>query len=88
MLTSAIVAVALGLPPVKDSTAMQIIRFDETQIAAHIGRYRQTETRSGKTRVQGVDRQGRSYDLTFDSAGHVEGDVGSMHVTFNVSEAA
>lgn len=88
MLISAIVAVALGLPPVKESTAMQIVRFDETSIAAEVGHYRQSVRKDGKTRVQGVDRWGRRYDLTLDSNGHVEGDVGSMHVTFNVSDAA
>lgn len=88
MLISAIVAVALGLPPVKDSSAPQIVRFDETRIAADVGRYRQTIAKDGKTRVRGVDRRGRTYDLTLDSNGHVEGEVGIMHVTYNVSDAA
>lgn len=88
MLISAIVAVALGLPPVKDSSATQIVRFDETRIAADVGRYRQTVSKGGKTRVRGVDRRGRTYDLTLDSNGHVEGEVGMMQVTFNVADAA
>ena len=88
MLISAIVAVALGLPPVKDSSATQIVRFDETRIAADVGHYRQTIGKDGKSRVRGVDRRGRPYDLTLDSNGNVEGEVGILHVTFNVSEAA
>ncbi|HSQ98840.1 MAG TPA: hypothetical protein VLM36_02880 [Sphingomicrobium sp.] len=88
MLISAIVAVALGLPPVKDSSATQIVRFDQTRIAADVGRYTQTVGKDGKTRVRGVDRRGRPYDLTLDSNGHVEGEAGMLHVTFNVAEAA
>jgi len=87
MIISAVVAVALGLTPVKESGAPQLVRIDD-RTAAAIGRYQQFTGKDGKTHVRGFDRLGRAYDLAIDSKGHVEGEVGDWHVTYDVSDAA
>ncbi|HLO21438.1 MAG TPA: hypothetical protein VK192_13195 [Sphingomicrobium sp.] len=88
MMISAIVAVALGVTPVNESTAPQLVRVDEAKIAAQIGRYRQSQGKDGKTHVRGFDRLGRSYDIAIDSKGHVTGEVGNLYVTFDVADPA
>ena len=88
MIITTVVAVALGLAPIKESKAPQLVQIDEAKIAAQIGRYTQEIGRDGKTHVRGCDRLGRTYDLAIDSKGHVQGDVGAWYVTFEVKEAA
>jgi hypothetical protein len=88
MMISAIVAVALGVTPVKESNTPQIVQVNEAKIAAQIGRYRQFLGKDGKTHVRGFDRLGRSYDLAIDSRGHVTGEVGNLYVTFDVADPA
>ena len=87
MLISAVVAVALGLTPVKESRAPQLVRVDD-KIAAQIGRYKQYTGKDGRTHVYGYDRLGTAYDLAIDSKGHVEAQVGNWFVTFDAVDAA
>lgn len=87
MLMSAVVAVALGLAPVKESSSAQLVRFDEAAIAQQIGRYEQFVGKDGLTHIRGFDQLGRSYDLTIDGKGHVEGRAGSWDVSFQVADA-
>lgn len=87
MLISAVVAVALGLTPVKESNSPQLVQVDE-KVAAQIGRYKQFVGKDGKTHVYGYDRLGRQYDLSIDPKGHVEGAVGNWYVTFDAADAA
>ena len=87
MIISAIVAVALGLTPVKESSAPQLVEVDQKTVAA-IGRYSQFTDKDGRTHVRGFDRLGRAYDIAIDSNGHVEGDVGDWHVVYDVTDAA
>ena len=88
MLISTIVAVALGVTPVKDSRAPQLVQIDQARVTAQVGRYKQSQDKDGKTHVRGFDRLGRSYDLAIDAAGHVEGRVGDWNVTFDVRDPA
>jgi hypothetical protein len=87
MIMGAVVAVALGLAPVKESSEPQVVNFDEN-IAAQIGRYQQSTGKDGKTHIRGFDRLGHGYDLTIDANGHVQGTAGDMYVTFNVKDPA
>lgn len=88
MVISAIVAVALGVAPVKESNSPQLVQVDEARIAAQIGRYKESRGKDGKTHVRGFDRLGRAYDLAIDANGHVQGQVGNWDVTFDVQDAA
>jgi hypothetical protein len=88
MLISAIVAVALGVAPVKESNSAQVVAVDNSKIAAEIGRYSQSKGKDGKTHIRGFDRFGRAYDLAIDANGHVEGEVGIWDVTFDVQDPA
>ena len=87
MLMSAVVAVALGLAPVKEWSAPQLVEVDQ-KIAAQIGRYKQHAGKDGTTHVYGCDRHGRIYDLSIDSKGHVEGHVGAWDVSFDAAAPA
>jgi hypothetical protein len=87
MIMGAVVAVALGLTPVKDTSQPQLVKFDQ-DIAAQVGRYQQSVDKDGKTHIRGFDRLGRGYDLTIDADGHVQGTAGEMYVTFNVKDPA
>ena len=87
MVISAIVAVALGVAPVKESSSPQFVHVDEARVAAQIGRYTQSHGRDGKTHVRGFDRFGRAYDLAIDANGHVQGRVGVWDVAFDVKDA-
>jgi hypothetical protein len=87
MIISAVLAVALGLTPVKDSAAPQLVVVDD-KVAAQIGRYKQSVGRDGRTHVRGFDRLGRAYEIAIDSKGHVEGQVGDWYVTYDISDAA
>lgn len=86
MIISAVLAVALGVVPVRESTAPQLVRIDEEEVLAYAGRYTQSVARDGKTHLRGFDRLGRAYDIAIDGNGHVTGEVGSWAVTFDVSD--
>jgi hypothetical protein len=88
MLLSTVVAVAVGITPVKESASPQLIQVDEARIAEQVGRFTQELRRDGSTRVRGFDRLGRAYELAIDSKGHVQGHVGDWNVTFDVKDAA
>ena len=88
MLMSTIVAVAVGITPVKELGSPQQIQVDEARIGEQVGRFTQRVGKDGKTHVRGFDRLGRSYELAIDSKGHVEGRVGDWNVTFDVKDAA
>jgi hypothetical protein len=88
MLLSTIVAVAVGVAPVKEAGAPQFIRVDEARIAAQVGHFTQSLGKDGTTHVRGFDRLGRAYELAIDSNGHVQGQVGDWNVTFDVKDAA
>ena len=88
MIITSVVAVALGLTPVRESKSPQLVQVDEAKIAAQIGRYTQEVGRDGRTHVRGFDRLGRAYDLAIDSKGHVDGEVGVWNVSFDVKDAA
>jgi len=88
MMISAVVAVALGLTPVKDSGERQFVQVDQAKVAAQIGSYRQFQGKDGRTHVAGFDRLGRAYDIAIDSNGHVEAEVGDWYVTFDAADAA
>lgn len=87
MIISTVVAVALGLIPVKESNSPQLVQPND-KIAAQIGRYEQFIGRDGRTHVSGYDRLGRGYDIAIDSKGHVDGEVGDWLVSFDASEPA
>jgi hypothetical protein len=88
MIMNAVLAVALGLAPVKPGLSAQVIRYNPAEYAALIGRYSQSTDRSGTTRLAGFDRRtGRPFDIAVASNGHVEGTVGEMYVTFDFSQA-
>lgn len=88
MLMSTIVAVAVGITPVRESGSPQLVQVDEARIAEQVGRFTQEARKDGSTRVRGFDRLGRAYELAIDSKGHVQGHVGDWLVTFDVKDAA
>ena len=79
MMISAIVAVALGVAPVKRIRMRpQLVQVDEAKIAAQIGRYRRSQ--AGMERPMCAASTG-SVDRTIsrsDSKGHVTGEVGNL----------
>jgi hypothetical protein len=88
MIMNAVLAVALGLVPVKSGQEVQVIHFNPSDYAG-IGRYDQSTDRSGTTHLRGFDRvTGRPFDIAVASDGRVEGTVGETCVTFSVSEGA
>jgi hypothetical protein len=86
MLISTIVAVALGVTPVKESRSPQLVQVDEARIALQVGRYQQSRDKDGKMHVRGFDQLGRAYDLAIDATGHVDGRVGDWNVSFDVRD--
>lgn len=88
MLISTLVAVAIGLAPVKDTKSPQLIQVDQAKIASQIGPYKQFTGKDGRTHVRGFDRLGRAYDIAVDSKGHVEGQVGDWIVSFDALDQA
>ena len=89
MIMNAVLAVALGLAPVKTGQEVQVIQYNPSAYAGLIGRYNQSTDRTGTTHLSGFDRlSGRPFDIAVASNGRVEGTVGEMYVTFNVSEGA
>jgi hypothetical protein len=89
MIMNAVLAVALGLAPMKSGQEVQVIQFNPGDYAGLIGRYDQSTDRSGTTHLRGFDRMtGRPFDIAVASDGRVEGTVGETYVTFSVSERA
>ena len=87
MMMTTVLAVALGLAPVKDDGRAQLVRV-EPQAEQMIGRYSQTIDARGRTHVHGFDRLGRPYELTLDGHGNVEGTVGPWSIAYHVSEGS
>jgi hypothetical protein len=81
MLMSTVVAVALGVAPVKQDA--QIVTGD---YSSQIGRYSQSIDRRGTTHIRGRDNHGRDYDLVVDRNGNVEANIGEKVVSFRVKE--
>jgi hypothetical protein len=89
MIMNAVLAVALGLTPVKTGQEVQVIQYNPTDYAGLIGRYNQSTDRGGTTHLTGFDRvTGRPFDIAVARDGRVEGTVGDTYVTFSVSERA
>ena len=84
MMMTTVVAVALGLTPVHESSAAQTVNGD---YSAAVGRYSQTVDRRGTNHVHGVDSRGIPYELVLDKRGYVEATVGERAVSFRVQEA-
>ena len=89
MIMNAVLAVALGLAPMKSGQEVQVIQYNPSDYSGLIGRYNQSTDRGGTTHLSGFDRlTGRSFDIAVAKDGRVEGTVGETYVTFNVSEGA
>ena len=89
MIMNAVLAVALGLTPVKAGEPAQVFQYNSSDYAGQIGRYRQSTDRRGTTHLRGVERRtGRAFDIAIAKDGRVEGNVGETYVTFTVSEPA
>jgi len=89
MLMNAVLAVALGLAPIKAGHDAQVIHYRPGDYAGLIGRYSQATDSRGTTYLRGFDRlTGRPFDIAVAKDGQVEGSVGDMYVTFHVSEGA
>jgi len=89
MIMNAVLAVALGLAPVKSGQEVQVIQYNPGDYSGLIGRYNQSTDRGGTTHLSGFDRlTGRPFDIAVAKDGRVEGTVGDTYVTFSVSEAA
>jgi len=89
MIMNAVLAVALGLAPVKSGQEVQVIQYNPSDYSGLIGRYNQSTDRGGTTHLSGFDRlTGRPFDIAVAKDGRVEGTVGDTYVTFRVSEAA
>ena len=89
MIMNAVLAVALGLAPVKPGQQVQVIQYEPSAYAGLIGRYNQSTDKRGTTHLTGFDRlTGRPFDIAVARDGRVEGSVGEMYVTFTVSEGA
>jgi len=89
MIMNAVLAVALGLAPVKTGQEVQVIQVNPSDYAGLIGHYNRTTDRSGNTHLTGFDRvTGRPFDIAVAKDGRVEGTVGNTYVTFTVSQRA
>ena len=87
MLIEAVLAVALGLAPMKAGHDPQVIHFRQSDYAGLIGRYSQSTDGRGTTHLAGFDRlSGKPFDIAVAKDGEVQGNVGDMYVTFHVSE--
>jgi hypothetical protein len=83
MLMSTVIAVALGIVPVKQET--QLVDGDYTRL---VGSYSQSVDPQGTTHLRGFDRQtGRPYDLSVSNDGKVVGKVGDWLVSFQTTNA-
>ena len=85
MIMTTVLAVALGLAPVKDGS-VQTVGGDYTTA---IGHYSQSIDQQGTTHLRGFNRfNGAPYEIAIDKTGKVEGTVGDWYVSFRVSEAS
>ena len=74
MLMSTVVAVAIGVAPLKQGSAAETVAGD---FSNQIGTFSQR-----------VDRRGSSYEITLDRRGNVEANIGDSVVTFRVQDAS
>jgi len=81
MIMTTVLAVALGLAPVKDGEA---VRGD---YAKAIGRYSQTVDKQGTVHLRGRFH-GSPYEIDIDRNGQVEGTAGDFSVSFLVTDAS
>ena len=89
MIMNAVLAVALGLAPIKSGQEVQVIQYNPGDYAGLIGRYYQSTDHRGTTHLTGFDRlTGRPFDVAVAKNGRVEGTVGETYVTFTVSQGA
>ena len=89
MFMNAVLAVALGLAPVKSGLETQVIQVNPADYAGMIGRYNQTTDARGVTHLRGFDRlTGQPFDIAVGPNGRVEGTVGDTYVSFHASEGA
>lgn len=89
MIMNAVLAVALGLAPVKSGQEIQVIQYNPSTYAGLIGRYNQSTDVRGTTHLSGFDSMtGRPFDIAVASNGRVEGTVGETYVFFTVSQGA
>jgi hypothetical protein len=83
MLMSTVVAVALGMAPIKQDGT---VTGDYSKI---VGRYSTIVDSRGTTHFRGFHPvTGAPYEIAIDKTGKVEGTVGDMMVTFQAREAA
>ena len=89
MFMNAVLAVALGLTPVKSGQEVQVIQYNPSDYVGLIGRYNQSIDRNGTAHLTGFDSvSGRPFDIAVATDGRVEGTVGNTVVTFTVSDRA
>ena len=82
MMMSTVIAVALGVAPIKQDG---VVTGDYSRA---IGRYSQTIDAKGTTHARGFSRQtGAPYDVALDKDGNVEAQVGDWLITFRVQDA-
>jgi len=85
MLMSTVVAVAIGVAPLKQGSAAETVAGD---LSNQIGTFSQRVDRRGTTHIRGTDRRGSSYEITLDRRGNVEANIGDSVVTFRVQDAS
>lgn len=85
MMMATVVAVALGVAPIQQSGALQIVTGD---YSTRVGHFSQSVDSRGTTHLQGRDRRGLPYEIVMDRHGFVEAIVGEHVVHFRVQEAS
>lgn len=85
MIMATIVAVALGLVPVDQSRAAQIVTGD---YSTQIGHFSRSVDSRGTIYLKGRDRHGLPYEIVMDRRGFVEAIVGEHVVHFRAQEAS
>jgi hypothetical protein len=88
MLTSAVLAVALGLAPVNDDGSVDASHLNSPEVASKIGKYTESTNGRGTTHIKGHDARGRCYELVMDRHGHVEAEIDEQIVSFDISQRA
>lgn len=84
VLSSTILAIALGLVAVPEG---QVVEIDGRAFAKDLGRYTETIDRRGVRHLRGIDRRGRAYEATIDTKGRVDALVGDHVIEFTVAAA-